>query len=204
MPVIGTSPTFIEQTTAGIASRTLLRVAAVGFGVALTAFASQFTATVPLTAVPFTLTPMVVLLTGAALGSRLGALTQMLYLVLGAAGAAVFAPSLTLPPGALRLVGPTGGYLLAYPAAAFVAGWLSERGWDRRYVSSLAAMLVGLTVIYVSGASWLIVAFQISPAAAFAAGVLPFLGLDLLKAIAAAMILPRAWRLLDPRSTDGH
>ncbi len=98
----------------------------------------------PFTAVPFVLTPMVVLLAGAALGSRLGALSQMLYLAAGAAGLPVFAPSVTLPPGALRLLGPTGGYLLAYPVAAFVTGWLAERGWDRRYLSSAAAMLLGL------------------------------------------------------------
>ena len=170
-------------------------MAVVLLGVAVTAAASQVTVVVPFTAVPFTLTPMAVLLTGAALGSRLGALTQMLYLMLGALGAAVFAPSLVLPPGPLRLIGPTGGYLLSYPVAAFITGWLSERGWDRRYVTSFAAMVVGLAVIYTGGVSWLIVAFQTAPMQALTAGVVPFLVLDLLKAAAAAMILPQVWRL---------
>ena len=70
--------------------------------------------------------------TVAALGSRAGAVTEILYLAAGAAGLRVCAPSAELPPGALRLLGPTGGYLMAYPIAAFVAGYFAERGWDRR------------------------------------------------------------------------
>ena len=112
---------------------------------------------------------------------------------------AVFAPSATLPPGWLRLVGPTGGYLLAYPIAAFVTGRLAEKGWDRRYGTSLAAMLVGLAVIYLGGVSWLIVAFQPSIGAALATGLAPFLLLDVLKAGAAAWVLPKTWRLLGRR-----
>src|SRR5439155_5958556 len=96
-----------------------------------------------------------VLLCGAALGSRAGAAAQILYLAAGAAGLPVFAPSAELPPGALRLLGPTGGYLMAYPIAAFVAGYLAERGWDRRYWTSVAAMLLGLALIFLGGLSWL-------------------------------------------------
>lgn len=191
-----TQSTLVNRSLAGAAVRLPVRVAVVTFAVALTALAAQFTAVVPFTAVPFTLTPMVVLLAGAALGSRLGAITQVTYLALGATGLAVFAPSVTLPPGFLRLVGPTGGYLLAYPLAAFVTGLLAERGWDRRYATSLAAMLAGLVVIYAGGTAWLVVAFQLSPAAAVTAGIAPFVALDVLKAGAAALILPRAWRWL--------
>src|SRR5262245_12883603 len=127
------------------------RILAVGLAVALTAAAAQFTMPLPFTAVPFTLTPLVVMLSGAALGSRLGFLSQVLYLFAGAIGLSVFAPSATLPPGAARLLGPTGGYLLAYPVAAFVTGWLAERGWDRRYLTSLASMLAGLAIIFAGG-----------------------------------------------------
>jgi biotin transport system substrate-specific component len=162
----------------------------------LTAAAAQFTTTVPFTAVPFTLTPIAVLLSGAVLGSRLGALSQVMYVLAGALGLAVFSPSLTLAPGALRLVGPTGGYLMAYPLAAFVTGWLAEQGWDRRYLTSFAAMLTGLGVIYLGGVSWLAATFVPSPGAAVAAGIAPFLVLDLLKVAAASMILPQAWRLI--------
>ena len=155
-----------------------IKIGAVVLATSLTAAAAQFTMPLPFTAVPFVLTPMVVLLTGAALGSRLGALSQVLYLVAGAAGLPVFAPSVTLPPGALRLIGPTGGYLLAYPVAAFVTGWLAERGWDRRYLTSRAAMLLGLAIIFAGGVSWLAVGFSQTLTAAFASGLLPFIALD--------------------------
>jgi biotin transport system substrate-specific component len=162
----------------------------------LTAAAAQFTTTVPFTAVPFTLTPVAVLLSGAVLGSRFGALSQVLYVLAGALGVAVFSPSVTLPPGPLRLLGPTGGYLMAYPLAAFVTGWLAEHGWDKRYLTSFAAMLVGLAVIYLGGVSWLAAMFLPSPGTAVAAGIAPFLVLDVLKVAAAAMILPQNWRLI--------
>jgi biotin transport system substrate-specific component len=180
-------------------SQAPVRAAAVGLAVALTAAAAQFTLPLPFTAVPLTLTPFAVMLSGAALGSRLGFLTQVIYLAIGAAGVAVFTPSVTLPPGAARLVGPTGGYLLAYPVAAFVTGWLAERGWDRRYVTSLASMLVGLAIIFTGGVSWLSVLPGQTLASAIAAGLVPFIAIDLLKAAIAAKILPVAWKLLGRR-----
>jgi biotin transport system substrate-specific component len=196
VPVETSSQTLLSQSVRRVPSATLLRAASVALAVALTAASAQFTIAVPFTAVPFTLTPMAVLLTAAALGSRLGALSQALYVVLGAAGLSVFAPSAVLPSGLLRLVGPTGGYLLAYPLAAFVTGWLAERGWDRRYLSSALAMLAGLAVIYVGGVSWLTVAFTHSVRQALTLGLVQFVGLDILKVAAASMILPQAWRLL--------
>jgi biotin transport system substrate-specific component len=179
------SPTFVS----------VARVAAVTFAVALTAAAAQFTVPVPFTAVPFTLTPLVVLLAGAALGSRLGAAAQIAYLALGIAGLPVFAPSLILPPGAARILGPTGGYLLAYPAAAFVTGILAERGWNRSFLSSVAAMLAGLAVIYTGGLSWMLV-YTGSFQAAILQGIVPFVVADVAKAVMAAMLLPQAWRFL--------
>ena len=178
----------------------VIRGAAVVLSVVLTAAAAQFTIPLPFTAVPFTLGPLAVLLTGAALGARLGFVTQALYLAAGAIGLAVFTPSLTLPPGALRLIGPTGGYLLAYPIAAFAVGLLAQRGWDRRYLTSFAAMLVGLAIIFTGGVTWLAVAFTGSFALAFAQGAAPFILADLVKAAAAAMILPQAWKLYGRRS----
>ena len=88
--------------------------------------AAQISVPLPFTPVPFTLQPMVVLLGGAALGARLGMASQVLHLALGIAGFPVFAASAVLPQGALRLLGPTGGYLMSYPFAAFVAGALAE------------------------------------------------------------------------------
>jgi biotin transport system substrate-specific component len=177
----------------------LARAAAVTFAVALTAAAAQFTVPVPFTAVPFVLTPLVVLLTGAALGSRLGAASQIAYLAAGVAGLQVFAPSIVLPPGAARLLGPTGGYLLAYPLAAFVTGYLAERGWSRSFASSVTAMLAGLAVIYTGGLTWMMV-YTGSFQAAVLQGILPFVVADVAKAVMAAMLLPIAWRFLSSRS----
>jgi biotin transport system substrate-specific component len=191
--------TLLDRTLTRSAATVPLRMAAVLLAAALTAAAAQFTTAVPFTAVPFTLTPIAVLVTGAVLGSRLGAFAQVTYLTAGILGLSVFSPSASLPPGALRLMGPTGGYLLAYPLAAFVTGWLSERGWDRRYLSSLGALLLGLAVIYAGGVLWLTAAYTSSASAAVTAGLAPFAVLDILKLTAAAMVLPRAWRIMTPR-----
>ena len=102
-----------------------------GFVAVLTAAAAQLSFPIPFTPVPFTIQPMIVLIGAAALGSRLGALSQIVYLTLGLAGLPVFAFSPELPQGFARLLGPTGGYLMAYPIAAFVTGLLAGRGLDR-------------------------------------------------------------------------
>jgi len=192
------SATILHRATGHSSLATSIKVASVALAVAVTAAAAQVSFPMPFTDVPFVLTPMAVILTGAALGSRLGAFAQASYLLLGVLGLQVFAPDPRLPQGMLRLVGPTGGYLMAYPLAAFVTGWLSERGWDRRYVTSLAAMLVGLAIIYLGGISWrlgLLGSFDL----VVATSVGPFLIPDLLKAAAAAMILPGAWKFLGTR-----
>jgi biotin transport system substrate-specific component len=188
--------TLLARSLDGLEVRTPARAAAVLLAAALTAAAAQFTLVLPGTAVPFTLTPLVVMLTGAALGSRLGFAAQALYLAAGAAGAPVFAPSPLLPPGALRLIGPTGGYLMAYPVAAFATGWLAERGWDRRYVTSLVGMLAGLAIIFSGGVSWMVIGLQVAPSVAFVDGFARFILPDLIKAALAAMILPQAWNVL--------
>lgn len=168
------------------------------FITALTAAAAQISVPLPFTDVPFTFQPMVVLLGGLALGSRLGLASQILYLAAGAAGLPVFAASVTLPPGLLRLLGPTGGYLMSYPIAAFLVGYLAERGFDRRYVTAFLAMLAGLVVIYASGALWLGLFVGRSPigfATALNLGVYPFVVADLMKLLVAASVLPGLWRL---------
>jgi len=179
-----------------------IRIASVLFITVLTIVAAQFSIQLPFTAVPLTLQPTVVLLGGLALGSRLGSASQILYLAAGIAGLPVFAASALLPPGPLRLLGPTGGYLMAYPIAAFVTGYLAERGFDRKYVTSVAAMLVGLLAIYAAGVAWLGVFARSGDAgapglsAAFFAGVYPFIVPDLIKLAIAAGFVPALWRLL--------
>ena len=178
-----------------------IRIASVLFVTTLTAAAAQISVPLPFTAVPFTLQPMVVLLGALALGSRLGAASQVLYLAAGIAGLPVFAASGVLPPGPLRLLGPTGGYLMAYPIAAFLTGYLAERGFDRRYLTSVIAMLAGLLVIYALGVTWLgVFARPVQGAApgisvAALTGIYPFIVPDLIKLAIAAGLVPALWHL---------
>ena len=174
---------------------------AVVFVTILTAIASQISVPLPFTPVPFTFQPMVVLVGAAALGARLGMSSQILYLALGLAGLPVFAASPVLPQGAARLLGPTGGYLMAYPFAAFAAGWLAERGFDRRYLTAVAAMVAGLAIVFAGGVSWLALAVQ--PARGFsgalATGFVPFIVPDLLKLLVAAAAMPGLWWITGTR-----
>lgn len=203
---VTTAPTLLTALTRGTASANAIRVASVLFIAVLTAAAAQISFPLPFTEVPFTFQPMVVLLGGLALGSRLGAAAQVLYLMAGIAGLPVFAASATLPPGAFRLLGPTGGYLMAYPLAALVTGYLAERGLARRYATSVLAMAAGLLLVYACGTLWLALfartltgSAAVGLNAALAAGVYPFVIPDLVKLIAAAGIVPGVWRLLGTR-----
>ena len=189
--------TLLTALGAGAGLSTLSRATAVVFVTLLTIVAAQVSIPLPFTPVPFTLQPMVVLLGAAALGSRLGASSQILYLALGIVGMPVFAASPVLPQGIARLLGPTGGYLMSYPFAAFVTGYLAERGLDRRYLTSVSAMAAGLAVIFICGVLWL--AFGVPHAglsAAVASGLVPFLPADIVKVFLAATVLPAAWKLL--------
>jgi biotin transport system substrate-specific component len=183
---------------------TSIRVAATLFVAVFTAAASQLSVPLPFTPVPLTFQPMIVLLGGAVLGARLGMTAQVLYLAAGIAGLPVFAFAPELPQGAARLLGPTGGYLMAYPFAAYVAGALAGRGLDRRYLSSLLAMAAGLAVIFTFGVTWLTL---FAPGAdgrsldqALAVGLYPFVLADAIKLCVAAAVMPAAWRLFGPRS----
>jgi len=183
------------------ALRTGERVGAVLFVTALTAVAAQISIPLPFTPVPFTFQPMVVLVGAAALGARLGMTSQILYLALGTAGLPMFAASPSLPQGAARLFGPTGGYLMAYPFAAFVAGWLAERGFDRRYFTAVLAMAGGLAVIFAGGVLWLTLVAQPTGglAGALRIGFTPFIAADLVKLLLAAGVMPSLWWLTGSR-----
>jgi biotin transport system substrate-specific component len=170
-----------------------VRLLAVAFVTVLTAAASQVSFPLPFTPVPFTLQPVVVLIGGAMLGARLGASAQVLYLLLGIAGLPVFAFAPELPQGMLRLLGPSGGYLMAYPLAAFLTGGLAQRGLDRRFGTNLVAMALGLGVIFAGGVLWL--AKDLGLAAALGVGFTPFIVVDAIKVIAAAVVMPAVWRI---------
>ena len=195
----GTPGTLLTTWTTGVQMSTGVRVAAVLFIAAATAAGAQISVPLGFTPVPLVMQDMVVLLGGAALGSRLGMAAQVVYLLAGISGLPVFAASAVLPQGALRLLGPTGGYLISYPFAAFLTGYLAERGFDRRYSTSVLAMAAGLVVIFAFGVSWL--AMFARPAAlgfdaALRAGLYPFLLGDVFKIFLGAAILPGVWRLV--------
>jgi biotin transport system substrate-specific component len=173
------------------------RAGVVLFATVLTIAAAQVSIPLPFTPVPFTLQPMVVLLAGAALGPRLGMTSQICYLALGIAGLPVFAASPVLPQGAARLLGPTGGYLMSYPIAACAAGYFAQRGFDRRYLTSVLAMAAGLSVVFLFGVAWL--AFgtpQLGMSVAIATGLVPFVPADIVKILLAATVLPSVWRFV--------
>src|SRR5215813_8988116 len=115
----------------------------------LTALAAQVS--IPLLPVPITGQTFAVLLTGALLGSRLGATALILYLVEGACGLPFFSGG---TGGLQMLLGPTGGYLVAFPAAAFITGAFAEHGWDRKFITAVAAMAIGSVVILLTGWAW--------------------------------------------------
>jgi biotin transport system substrate-specific component len=154
-----------------------VRVLAVVLGALLVAAAAQVSVPLPGTPVPMTLQPMAVLLVGGLLGARLGALSMILYLAMGAAGLPVFTPTVPLV-GVARLFGPTGGYLLAYPIAAYAVGAIVADG--RRWQRATWGVVVGLILIHVGGLAQLaILTGDLSAAARF--GTWPFLLGDLIK-----------------------
>ena len=122
-------------------------------------------------------------------------MSQVLYLAAGVAGLPVFAASAALPQGAARLLGPTGGYLMAYPFAAFVTGWLASRGFDRRYLTAVLAMVAGLRGGLHRRRSVARAAFAGGISAALRAGLYPFVHCGPVKVCLAASVLPALWRL---------
>ena len=143
--------------------------------------------------VPITGQSFAVLLTGALLGSRLGAAAVIAYLIEGALGLPFFAGG---GAGLLRFFGPTGGYLIAFPAAAFVTGAFAEHGWDKYYPTAVLAMAIGSAIILLGGLGWFMVVMNTPPVAAFKVSVLPFLIGDAIKIALAAAVLPTGWALL--------
>ena len=184
------SGTLLQAIAAKADLSSVFRAAAVLFVTVLTIVAAQVSIPLPFTPVPFTLQPMIVLLGGAALGARLGMASQILYIAIGIAGLPVFAASPVLPQGFGRLLGPTGGYLMSYPIAAFVAGYLARRGFDRRYLTSVLAMGAGLAIIFACGVAWLAWgAPRTGLSAAVATGLVPFIPADIVKVLLAATAL---------------
>ncbi|MCS3759364.1 biotin transport system substrate-specific component [Bradyrhizobium centrosematis] len=169
-------------------------VVLVVLGTALMALSAKVS--LPLPYVPMTLQTLVVLMIGAAYGWRLGSATMIAYLAEGALGAPVFAG----PVGGIApLVGPTAGYLFGFIAAAFVTGWLAERGWDRSVALLFAAMAIGHIVILAAGFGWLAFGLGLGAAKAWQVGIMPFVAASLVKNALGATLMPAARRLIERR-----
>jgi biotin transport system substrate-specific component len=162
---------------------------AIVVGAGVVALAAQAAVRLPLTVVPLTLSPLAVLVVGGLLGATGGAAALVLYLAAGAAGLRVFAGGAA---GAIHLLGPTGGYLLAFPVAAAVTGWLCRPADTRSGGAAIARVLLGcvagMVVIHVGGVSQLAILGG-DPAQAFRLGFLPFFTNDLVKVGLAALLI---------------
>jgi len=172
-------------------SNALVNVGLVIAASLVTAGAAQLELRLPWTPVPITGQTFAVLLSGAVLGARRAFLAQVLYLLEGAAGLPFFAGGAA---GLAKLVGPTGGYLVAFPFAAALTGVLAERAWDRKPLTMFLAMLGGSVIIFGLGLAQL--SAFVPPGALLSSGLLPFIPGDLIKSAVAAGLFPIAWRFV--------
>ncbi|MCC5036559.1 biotin transporter BioY [Streptomyces sp. WAC 00631] len=178
-------------------ARSRVRDAVLVLGAAgLTALAAQISVPVPGSPVPVTLQTFAVLVTAAALGAKRGALGQLLYLAIGAAGLPVFSGA---TGGLSTVLGATGGYLLGFVVAGYLVGALAQRGADRRIAGTLLAYLAGSAAIYAVGVPVLAAVTHQPLGWAVLHGLVPFLVGDVLKAVAASAALPAAWRVMGRR-----
>ena len=166
----------------------------VALGTALLALSAKIN--LPLPYVPMTLQTLVVLMIGAAYGWRLGSATVIAYLAEGAIGLPVFAG----PVGGLApLLGPTAGYLAGFVAAAFITGWLSERGWDRSVLRLFVAMGLGHIVILAAGFAWLAFGMKLGVEKAWLVGIAPFVAASVIKNALGAALVPAIRYMLERR-----
>jgi len=192
-------------------SRTSRQAAAIaliaGFAL-LTALCAQIRIPLGFTPVPITGQTFAVLLSGAVLGSRMGAASQLLYVLMGAAGAPFYAGGgecSTLVSwwcgtgGWEHATGATMGYLLGFIAAAYAVGYLAEHHQDRRFATSIGAFLTGNLVIYALGVPWLMYSLSWDLVEGVAKGLAPFIIGDTIKIILAAGVMPVAWKLAGDR-----
>lgn len=146
---------------------------------------------IPTYPVPFTLQSLAVLLIGAFLGRKLGALTILQYLFLGAMGLPLFANG---SGGIMALASPSAGYLYGYVFSAYVAGFAAEKGYDRRFILGLIAFACAHQLLFVFGVVYLMGYMHISLIEALKVGYLPFVGVDAAKFIIATCVMFSLWR----------
>jgi biotin transport system substrate-specific component len=168
-------------------------------GTALVALAAQVSVHLGFTPVPLTGQTFAVLLVAASLGTVRGTASLLLYLLIGIAGAPVYAEH---KHGWEVFSGATGGYIVGFVVAAALTGYLAERGWDRRFSTALSVMLTGNVIIYAFGLPWLHHTLDVSWATALEYGLYPFVPGDVFKLYLAALALPGAWRLVERAKRD--
>jgi biotin transport system substrate-specific component len=168
--------------------------ALVSLGAAFIAGSAQVSISLPFTPVPITGQTFSVLLVGASLGAARGGASSSLYVLLGIAGAPVYADG---HHGFAIITGASGGYLVSYPVASALVGYLAERRWDRHFSSAVGAMLTGNVVIYLVGLPWLAVVLNTGLERTLELGLYPFVPGDTLKLYLAAALLPSAWRAVE-------
>lgn len=187
-------PVLIDTLGARGGSRLLLKQAAlVALGVVAIAVAAQIR--VPMWPVPVTMQTFAVLTLGAAFGARLGLITLLAYLALGALGVGVFTGE---GAGLAYMAGPTGGYLVGFAVAAWAVGALAQRGWSRSVGRMIGALLIGNAIIYAFGLPWMAYLFLAERGAEFVLqwGMTNFLLGDALKLMLAALVVPGLWKLV--------
>jgi len=161
-------------------------------GVAAIAIAAKIR--VPMWPVPITMQSFAILTVGAAYGGRLGLVTLLAYLALGAAGVAVFTGD---SAGIAYFAGPTAGYLVGFAVAAYVVGALADRGWSKSFAGMVGALLIGNAIIYLFGMPWMAYLFLAEKGAAWVMqwGMTNFLVGDAAKLLLAALLIPSVWKL---------
>jgi len=183
--------TLIETALPKIENKTLVQARDIFLilsSAVITAFASKIK--IEIGAVPITMQTFAVLLSGALLGSKGGALSQIIYLFFGLAGS----PWFSRGGGISYVMSPTFGYIIGFIFAAYFVGWLCERGWDRNLKTAILAMSLGNIILYIPGLFWL--ARFVGFGKVLVVGFYPFILGDLLKIVLAGALLPLAWKII--------
>lgn len=192
MQTVAAAPRVLADIVPGTRVRDVTLIAAAAL---LTALCAQISIPIPGDPVPITGQTFAVLLTAAALGARRGACAQGLYVTLGLVGLPFYADGASGPS---IVFGATGGFLVGFIVAAWVVGHLAESQLDRSVLKALPAFTLGSMIIFAFGVPWLAVAADVSLGKAIALGLVPFIPGGIVKALAAAALLPSAWRLVGP------
>ncbi len=183
---------FGSATQMALIPRIIREIVLVVTGSILIAFAAQFYFPLPFSPVPITGQTFAVLLLAALYGHNRGGLTILTYLILGIAGRPVFASGTF---GIATIIGPTGGYLVGFLPAAYIVGFLSKKGWDRKVWTTATSMIIGNVVIYLVGTTWL--SRFVGWDNVLQTGLIPFLIGDGAKIVLATLLLPTGWKLIN-------